>query len=128
VEAAVTFSVTVRVAIMDPGKAAPGAEDPTNVIVPVWDPTLNPVAFALIVTLSEALPDAPFVNPVGETSAEGDAESHATFGVVVHVRTEPGAPVFVIVTEPLPVPPVGALIGSGDGVTEIPAIGSQRMT
>jgi hypothetical protein len=49
-------------------------ETPVNVTVPVYVPTGNPAALAVMVAFSEALPDEPLVNP--EESDEGETESH----------------------------------------------------
>lgn len=69
----VTVKVTVTVLTNGPGDGHT-VESPVNVTVPVYVPTAKPAAFAVMVAFSDALPDAPFVNPVA--SEAGETESH----------------------------------------------------
>jgi hypothetical protein len=62
-----------------------------------------------------------------EALAAGETESHAALGAAVHVRFDPGAPVFVTVACPVTETPVGEFSVSVPGVTAIDAIGSQRI-
>jgi hypothetical protein len=77
----------------------------------------------VIVTLSDEFPELELVRP--ELSAVGEALSHGELDVVVHVRVDPGAPIFVIDTDPfVGLPPAVALSGNEVGLRTIPAFGS----
>ena len=101
----------------------PGADVPLNVTVPVCGPTLNPEEFAVIMTDDDAFPVWPFVSPVA--SAAGETVNQGALALAVHVSVDPGAPVFVIVTDPFAVLPAAEVNERAVGVALISATGSQ---
>jgi hypothetical protein len=80
-----------------------------------------------MVTLSEALPDEPFVSP--EESTGGETESQEELELAFHVSFDPGAPSLLTCTCPLAGLPAMAVNGRDAAVelfTAIFASGSQR--
>ncbi len=120
----VTVKVTVRVWL---GLLLSIIDFPLKVIVPVCCPKLNPAGFAVTVTFSDALPEAPFVRPV--LSEVGETESQLAFELAPHVSVDPGAPVLVMVTGCVTAAPFDAAVGDhAFWLMPMVAIGSQRMT